>query len=756
MGLGAEGGMAGHMPAIPEHGAASLRHPERQAYLLRNAREAHERGALIDAERGYLELLALDPSHAEACNLLGALRFQQDRFADAEVLIRRSIMWMPSALAHANLAGVLLSLGHRAEALEELDKALMLNPVHRRSLMQRAGLLLELGRFAEAVQAYDQLLTVVPTFADGFARRAHALRAQEQLSEALASCDRALALNTRSVEALQERGNVLRELGRHDDAVASYGRALAVMPGDPDLLFMRGMTLLDLGRLELALASFNEAVAGSPDFTDAIYNSAVVLERLGRFEEALERCDRALALDAAHAKAHANRGNVLQTIGHNTHAAASYEKALEIEPDALEVWCNYASTLRHLNRRDEALQACERALTLASDYLPAWYARGRVLQGLHRYDEALANFEHVIAYSAQDRFAYFHRGNVLTTLRRHEEAKDAFSQAIAIEPDYVAAHCNRAFLCLSIGDFHHGWEEYEWRWRDSQMSGGVRTFAQPRWTGIEPLAGKTILLYAEQGLGDTLQFCRYVPLVKALGATVIFEAQPELQSLLVNLAGVDKFIDRSRLGPLPPFDVYCPLLSLPLALRTELSTIPREVPYLQADSAAIEKWRLKLGAHDRPRVGLVWSGNPQHLNDRNRSIPLASLLPLMSETFEWVSLQKVVREEDEAALASSRLRHFGGDLVDFSDTAALLQTLDCVVSVDTSVAHLAGALGRPLLMMLPHTPDFRWMLDRADSPWYPQAWLFRQSQPGEWNDVFEQIVAALPSVVSDASTAAFA
>lgn len=748
--------VAPHAQLQPGAAGTLLRDAAWEDSVLRHARAAHERGALADAEGGYLELLGIDPRHAEASHMLGVLRFQQGKLQDAETLIRQSIEWKPVPLSLANYAAVLVGLGRREEALGKLDEALALNPVHPRALLQRAGILAELQRHEEAVTAYDRLLAVAPAFVDGLCWRSAALRALGRFDEALASCDRALTIDGRAPGALAERAHVLRALGRLEDAVTSFGRALAVAPGNAEVLFGRGMTFLELGRLELALASLNEALASAPDFTDALYNSAVVLERLGRHEDALARCDRVLALDPQHAKAHANRGNVLHGLGRIAEAAASYEKALELEPDSVEVLCNHTNTLRRLDRREAALQASERALAIDPGFLAAWFARGRVLQGLHRYEDALASFDQVLATTPENQFAQFHRGNMLMTLRRHDEAAAAFGRAIEIDPDYVNAHCNLAFLCLSIGDFGPGWKEYEWRWKDPQMFGDLPNFAQPRWTGTEPLAGKVILLGAEQGLGDTLQFCRYVPLVKALGATVVLEAQPELRSVLATLGGVDEFVDRKRGAVLPPFDVYCTLLSLPLAIGTELSTIPCDVPYLHADPERVARWREKLGTPTRPRIGLVWSGNPKHLNDRNRSISLASLLPLMSDAFEWISLQKVVREEDQESLASSPLRHFGDELGDFADTAALLETVDCVLSVDTSVAHLAGALGRPLWVMLPHTPDFRWLLDREDNPWYPQARLFRQSQPGDWADVFERISGALSSVRAATGVATFA
>ncbi|WP_144152942.1 tetratricopeptide repeat protein [Paraburkholderia sp. BCC1885] len=732
------------------------RDPPREERLLRLARNAQQGGRLDEAERKYLELLALDSGHAEALHLLGTLRWQQRRLIEAEGLIRLSIERHPTALALSNHAAVLTGLGQVGTALVQIDEALRLNPSHPRALFQRGGMLAHLGRGDEAVAAYDRLLEIMPASIETLCNRSAVLRALGRFDEALASCERALAVDGRSIGALKEQGQVMRRLERHEEALISYGTALTVAPADVEILFVRGVTFLELGRLPLALESFNAAIASSPGFTDAIYNSAVVLERLGHLDDAVGRCDRVLAIDPRHANAFSNRGNALQRLGRNAEALASYTRALELKPDVIEVLCNQASALRHLNRLDEALESCDRALGVNGKDLSAWFARGRALQALHRYDEALACFEYVIEAKPRDRIAHFHRGNVLTPLRRHTEASDAYAKAIEIDPDYVLAHCMRSFLCLSIADFEAGWAEYEWRWRDEQMVGGLRSFAQVRWTGAEPLAGRTILLYAEQGLGDTLQFCRYVPIVKALGATVVLEAQPELKSLLATLPGVDEFVDRSTGAPLPPFDLYCPLLSVPLAVHTDLSSIPCDVPYLQADPALVAKWQTRLGEQTRPRIGLVWSGNPKHLNDRNRSIPLTSLLPLMTDRFEWISLQKVVRDEDQDTLAGSAVRHFGEQIVDFADTAALLATVDCVLSVDTSVAHLAGALGKPLWLMLPHTPDFRWLLDREDSPWYPQARLFRQSQAGDWTDVFEQIAAALPSVALQGNAGASA
>jgi tetratricopeptide (TPR) repeat protein len=712
--------------------------------LFLRARKLHQEGALDQAVKIYDQLLALDPEHVEGLHMLGAARFQQGRFEEAEALMRLSIGHKPAPLSLANYAAVLASLGWYDEAVSRLDDALAINPAHQRTLFQRSTLLSQLGRYQEALVGYDCLLDLNPGFTEGLLKRSETLRALGRFDDALKSADRALTSAGLSFEVCRERGLVLRSLGRYRDAADCYGYALSAKPDSAELLFLRGVAYLDQHTDDLALTDFNAAIAISPDFTDAIFNSSVALERLGRHAETIARCDRLLALNPRHAAALANRGNASRHLGRNREAVEHYARSLEVEPDSLGVLCNYASVLMRVNRHDDARAACDRALAHDAAYVAARLTRGRLFLETHRYDDALTDFSDVLAATPGDKLAHFHRGNALRSLRRHDEAKGAYMQAIEVDPDYAEAHSVLAFLCLSIGDFETGWEEYEWRWRDAQLDSSRRQFAQPRWTADMPLEGRTILLYAEQGLGDTLQFCRYATLVKEAGARVVLEASEELRPLLASLAGVDIVVARGT--PLPPFDLHCPLLSLPREFRTGLASIPADVPYLRADRERLERWRERLGPSTRPRVGLVWSGNPNHLNDRNRSMALTQLLPLIDDSCEWISLQKVIRDEDKPALESSSIRHVGEQLADFGDTAALAQLMDCVVSVDTSVAHLAGALGVPLAVMVPHTPDFRWLLDRDDSPWYPRARLFRQAQAGQWAPVVEAVKAALPEM----------
>jgi hypothetical protein len=297
-----------------------------------------------------------------------------------------------------------------------------------------------------------------------------------------------------------------------------------------------------------------------------------------------------------------------------------------------------------------------------------------------------------------------------------------------------------------IGDFQRGWREHEWRWKTDFLRRSERSFTQPLWLEQENISGRTILLHGEQGFGDTIQFCRYAPLVSARGARVILEVQEPLQDLMTTLVGPAQVLSRG--SPLPDFDLQCPLLSLPLAFGTCLDTIPSVTPYLSASVEAAKNWQARLGTKARPRIGLAWSGQLTHPNDKNRSIGLRSLLPLLDAEAEFVSLQKEVRADDVTILKDrGDLLHFGDALTNFSDTAALISNMDLVISVDTSVAHVAGALAKPVWVLVPFIPDWRWLLDRDDSPWYPTARLFRQDETRTWDNVIARVHAALDDFV---------
>ncbi|MFZ1909244.1 MAG: tetratricopeptide repeat protein [Burkholderiales bacterium] len=367
---------------------------------------------------------------------------------------------------------------------------------------------------------------------------------------------------------------------------------------------------------------------------------------------------------------------------------------------------------------------------------------GNALQELKRHDQALASYDKALALKPDYAEALSNRGLTLQALKRHDEALASYGKALALEPDFAEAHANLGLLRLLLGDFERGWEEYEWRWKGPSFSASRRNFSQPLWLGEDGVSGKTLLIHAEQGLGDTIQFVRYARQAAEKGATVVLQVQPALKALLASAFGRYQVLAEGE--PLPRFDLHCPFLSLPLAFKTRLDSIPAQVPYLAAPVAAIDKWSDRLGQKGVPRIGIVWSGRSTHANDANRSIALTRLMPLRSPDVQLVSLQNEVRAEDARVLtANAQILHFGPELKDFSDTAALVSLVDLVVSVDTSVAHLAGALGKPVWILVPFAPDWRWLLEREDSPWYPSARIFRQPKLGDWDSVIDKVRQAL-------------
>lgn len=374
----------------------------------------------------------------------------------------------------------------------------------------------------------------------------------------------------------------------------------------------------------------------------------------------------------------------------------------------------------------------------------AYSNRANALKELKRFDAALASYDKAIILQPDDMQAHLNRGYTLQQLMRLDAALASFDKAIALQPDCAEAWCSKAVALLLKGELGLGWEMFEWRWKLTKSDLKARPFSQPLWLGKEPLAGRTVLLHAEQGFGDTIQFCRYAKLVADTGARVILEVPKPLSGLLEGLEGVTQLVETGE--TLPAFDYHCPLLSLPLAFKTGLASIPGSSPYLSSDAGKRRQWSELLGAKTRPRIGLVWSGSTFHKNDRNRSLTLAAVLRHLPDEFEYVSLQKEVREVDTDALNNSTVRHYGDRLADFAETAALCDLMDIVVSVDTSVAHLAGALGRTTWLLLPYVPDWRWMLDRDDSPWYQSFKLYRQSEDRQWEPVLHNVATDLLSV----------
>jgi hypothetical protein len=400
-------------------------------------------------------------------------------------------------------------------------------------------------------------------------------------------------------------------------------------------------------------------------------------------------------------------------------------------------WLGRGNVFCALNRNDDALAAYDKALTLNRDFAEAWLGRGHVFRNAGRHEEALAAYERVLALKPDLPEAWFSRGNVFFDLNRDDEALQDFEKAISLRPANAEALLNKSLVKLSLGDFEEGWALYEWRWKSKFFSSPVRHFSQKPWLGDADIAGKTVLVHSEQGFGDTIQFYRYLAKLEKLGCKVILETPAPLVPLFTAQKSNFEIITWGATHP--QFDLHCPLMSLPHAFKTTLQTIPASIPYLFSSSDKLDHWRTKLDKKGKPRVGLAWSANSRN-TDTRRNIPLELLLPKMSTGIEWHSLQKDVPEDDRSGLKSiPAIVDYTASLNDFSDTAALIAELDLVISVDTVVAHLAGALGKSVWILLPFHPDFRWLRGRTDSPWYPTARLFRQTHNGDWGGVIDQV-----------------
>jgi Flp pilus assembly protein TadD len=488
------------------------------------------------------------------------------------------------------------------------------------------------------------------------------------------------------------------------------------------------------------VTAFDAALEIAPQDARARRLRGAALTELSRPAEALDAFDAALALEPGSAEGHADRGAVLRTLYRLAEALESYDRAIALNPGLAEAHNGRGGVLTDLRRRAEALEAFDRALALKPELASAHSNRGQALLFLNRHAEALASFDRAIALRPDFAEAHGNRGNVLSDLCRLPEATASFDAAIALRPEEPDFQVNKAIALLRAGRFAEAWPLYERRWRQP----GARTadaFAQPEWTGAEDLTGKTLFLHWEQGLGDTLQFCRYLPGLAQRCGRLAVSVQDPMQRLVRSLEPQIEVLGAHEQPA--EFDLQARLLSLPRALGFTLDTLPAPTP-LAAEPGLVAAWSARLGARTRPRVGLAWSGNPGHASDHNRSIALDRLGGLLAADVDWICLQKEVRDSDLAALGRApQLRSFAESLSDFAETAALIENLDLTITADTSVAHLAGALGKPVWILLAHRPDWRWLEDRQDSPWYPTARLFRQAQPGDWGTVIEAVIAAL-------------
>lgn len=677
--------------------------------IVLEAAEHFATGRPDQAEMLCTEVLQAEPHHVPALHLAAVAAFVSDRAADGAALLNRVFDIDPDhAPALTTLGDALAVKGEHEGAVAAFQRALRRRPGDA-GLHNKLGVALgELARFGEAETAYRRAIALDAGLTRACFNLAVALAEQGRLIEAEDAYRAVIAREPAFRGVWLNLGNVLVDQNRFGEAEAAYRHALAIDPGDAGLICNLGASLYRQGLLEEAIVQYRRAIALAPDNVAALRLLGLVLHEARHLDE----------------------------------AAKIYRQTFARDPADHMIATNLGACLSDLGELDDAIAACEHALLLRHDHAPAWTNLGIIFEKQERVADAVA--AHRCAVAADPSYAKGH-ANLAVALRNAGEIDEALTvsaRAVALDPEQPLAQYNHAHFLLMNGHFAEGFEAYRWRRKCKTLSDGDPSFSEPEWQG-EPLAGRTLLLFAEYGLGDALHFVRYLPMVTAKGGRIVLQVQPALAALLRQLPDVT-VIPRGE--ALPPFDLQLPLTSLPRIFGTTLDNLPADVPYLHADPEKLLHWRAALDHETRLKVGVVWAGNPRHKGDRQRSLSAGAVLPrLVMPGVRLYSLQKEPRAEDAPVLAAlgNETVDLAPALGDFADTAAAVAALDLVITVDTSVAHLAGALGRPVWMLTPYALDWRWLRDREDSPWYPTMRLFRQRSPREWDDPLMRLTAAL-------------
>lgn len=566
-----------------------------------------------------------------------------------------------------------------------------------------------------------------------------------RLADAERLCWKILEVEPRHFDSLHLLGIIQAQSGRPADALRHMDAAVKINQRIPPVLNNRGNILKDLGRLAEALASYEAAISIAPNYAEAHANRGHALLVLGRLGEALGAYDRAIALRPYDVEAHLGRAGCLMDLRRPSEALSSYDRAATLAPGDPQVHGIRARALFAAKQFENALASCDRALALAPAYAEVHFVRGNALIELKRMEEAFKSFERAIALKPDYAEAHNNRGHALRALGRLDEALASYDRAIALRPDYAGALMSRGMLNLLCGRFAEGWAEYEWRLRHTDEPTKRPTIGAAEWQG-EELAGRRLIVFSEQGFGDIIQFSRYLPLVRARACDVVFVVAERLARLLRPVTQGLQVVHKPP--ALRPTDLQSALLSLPPRFGIDLATIPAAIPYLQPEPELVSHWRGRLG-EDGLKIGIAWQAGPGAETAGERSVPLAQFAPLARlPGIRLVSLQKHVGLDHLATLPDDVKVELLGDGFDdgpdaFIDTAAVMANLDLVVTADTVIAHLAGALGRPTWVALPYVPDWRWLLDRDDSPWYPTVRLFRQKRPNDWDRVFAELATEL-------------
>jgi tetratricopeptide (TPR) repeat protein len=611
-------------------------------------------------------------------------------------------------------------------------------------LKSRGNSLLGSGKLMEAIECYQQVVALTPQDAGAHIALGFGHFEANHLEAAQQSFLDALAIDAQQVDAHFLLGQLLVRQNLPKQALQRFTTALALKPDFDFAWFELARLHVGLADLEAALQAYSKALAINPEFEDAAINKVNLLLRLERWQAVLDEVVSSRSYSEDH-PLHVYEALALERLKRNDEGLLVIDKVLSHKPDYAEALQVKGTILVSMGKSALALPVYLRAIELNPNFACAMSDAGAIYAKNGDHDQALALYSRAIQAQPDHPDALFNYCVAFLHLGRCKEAIAMADKGLAYHPRHADMHWVKGAALLRSGELEDGWKEYEWRFH-AKLLGSVffkPNCEQPAWHG-QPIRGKTIWLQAEQGLGDTIQLLRYVPLLSAKGAKVLLSVQEPLIELCQQLREHCVLISPGE--AIPHFDFYCPMFSLPLSFRTNLSNIPAVVPYLSSELNLQHAWEAKLGPRTAPRIGLVWSGNPAFQNDVKRSVPLAALLSQLPSNCRYVSLQKEVRAADRDALAQSAVFDASANLHTFADTAALIACMDLVISVDTSVAHLAGAMAKTVWIMLPYSPDWRWMMERNDSPWYPTARLYRQQNDLSWQSVLARIGLELSAI----------
>jgi Flp pilus assembly protein TadD len=671
--------------------------------------ERYQAGRFDEAQALCQRILQQAPSHAEVMHLLGLIAIHRGQSQLALDLVQKAIALMPTNAAfYVTLAGACRRLKQAEAAVAACRRAIALKPDLAAAHNNLGNALQDQQKLEKATAAFRKAIELDPSFPEAYGNLGSCLLAQEDFDGAADAYARMVQRRPHSAPAHCSLGFALSRMGKFDEGVAACTRALELQPHYVEALNVLGYSLRELGKLDEAAAAFSRSLSLAPNHPETYDGLGTTLTRQGKFDQAAEALRRAIALRPEYGEAHNNLGKLLAEQGRFEEAAAAFRRAIELKPASPEPYGNLGQTLASCGQEDEAIEVYRHAIRLRPGYASAYNDLAVVLQQQGRLHEAI----------------------------------DLYRQAIERSPELDTVHRNLGMTLLQLGDFEQGWPEYEWRLRGKSHHTRYDSIAQRRWDGSD-FAGQTLALHTEQGFGDTIQFIRYAPLAGRRGGRVILDCPRELLRLLQAAPGIAEAVTGL---PLPQFDLHCALLSLPRLFATRLETIPAQVPYLHVDSDLIGTWAGQLRAcNGRLKIGLAWAGHPEHRGDRQRSLKLSQFAPLAKlRDVTFYSLQKgPAAGQAENPPAGMQLVDRTAEIQDFADTAALIANLDLVLTVDTAVAHLAGAMGKPVWILLPLRADWRWLLEREDSPWYPTARLFRQRARGDWAEVIERVAREL-------------